>query len=364
MSLLSKLHDIDPTQFEIITGLLFVKMGYRISHTGKGPDGGVDLFVYKGIELEAIIQCKRFRTNVSEPVIRDLFGVMNHFGANKGFVVTTADFTSSAEEWSRGKNIELINGNRLVSLLTHFGLDTVIYRKNLFKHEPGDYWSKRSDTVYSYQINDSTRYDLVPFDGDIELSQNISSQEEVSAENNLALKRYRRQRTIESRRNTPPSPNTKVDSSPSSTALGRDDTVFERRVVFPARIGEYSNEPEYHVQNDTQNKPLKKSDDRRITSVVLYLFILGLLGAYTHSRFIQKENQNSNAISKSRLVYLNENNIEYQNHNLQRTLIKNSNNVQKNLVAFVLSKSCKMYKSDELEADSFFVLLLKMILSE
>lgn len=346
MSLLSKLHDIDPTQFEIITGLLFVKMGYCISHTGKGPDGGVDLFVYDGIELEAIIQCKRFRTNVSEPVVRDLFGVMNHFGAKKGFVVTTADFTNSAFEWSRGKMIELINGKKFVELLTDYGLERVIYRKDLLKHEPGDYWSKRSDTVFSSQIDDSTRYDLTPFVSNFEVSQH-SNRGRVESEKVIAMNRYRRQRAIESKRKKPSRSENQTSKSNNS-----DNTVFERRVIFPARKGEYSNEPDYQVQDTTRNSTLQKFTTKRTTSVGLFLFVVGLLAVYTHFNLNQNESHNRRTDSSSAFDYL-DGKTEGNSNQLFDTNSKIKGSVNsKESVAFVLSNSCKLY--NDLELTTFF----------
>lgn len=64
-----------------------------------------------------IIQCKRYSGSVGEPIIRDLYGVITSERANKGILMTTGHFTKSAIAFAEGKQIELIDGEKLDTLL-------------------------------------------------------------------------------------------------------------------------------------------------------------------------------------------------------------------------------------------------------
>ncbi len=63
----------------------------------------------------AVVQCKRYRGVVGEAVVRDLYGVMQHEKAPRGFLVTTGGISAAAGRWVRDKPIELIDGPRLAS---------------------------------------------------------------------------------------------------------------------------------------------------------------------------------------------------------------------------------------------------------
>jgi restriction system protein len=50
-------------------------------------------------------------------VVRALYGVMAARGAAGGFVVTSGQFTSDAKEFAAGRNVELIEGKQLLSMI-------------------------------------------------------------------------------------------------------------------------------------------------------------------------------------------------------------------------------------------------------
>lgn len=82
-----------------------------------GPDGGVDLVLRKGGERH-LVQCKQWRAlKVGVPVVRELYGAMAAMGAAGGFVVTSGQFTSEAQEFADGRNLHLIDGAKLRQLL-------------------------------------------------------------------------------------------------------------------------------------------------------------------------------------------------------------------------------------------------------
>ncbi|MBJ9989272.1 restriction endonuclease [Paenibacillus sp. S28] len=106
--------------FEKLIYNLFVKLGFRAQITKASGDGGIDIIAnYDGLLFKGkyLIQCKRWKGKVGEPEIRDLYGTVISENALKGILVTTSSFTRQAEEFSKGKNLELIDGAKLKELL-------------------------------------------------------------------------------------------------------------------------------------------------------------------------------------------------------------------------------------------------------
>lgn len=111
---------LDGIGFENLCKNLLENMGFEVFTTKKVGDGGIDLIAFNTQPLlsgKYIIQCKRYTGSVGEPVIRDLYGVVMSERANKGIVITTGYFTKSAIAFSENKPIELIDGDKLNSLL-------------------------------------------------------------------------------------------------------------------------------------------------------------------------------------------------------------------------------------------------------
>lgn len=114
----SALLDMSWREFEMLVGEAFRRRGYAVVETGgNGPDGGVDLVLRKGSELH-FVQCKQWKAyKVGVDVVRSLYGVMAAKGAAGGFVVTTGRFTADARAFGEGRNIELIAGERLLTMI-------------------------------------------------------------------------------------------------------------------------------------------------------------------------------------------------------------------------------------------------------
>jgi hypothetical protein len=104
---------MDPVDFENLIGQLFEDMGYKVKTTAVTGDEGVDLFLQKD-GIKEVVQCKRFKGNVGAPIVRDLYGAMIHFNAQKSYLVTTGRITQPARDWVAGKPIELIDGTELM----------------------------------------------------------------------------------------------------------------------------------------------------------------------------------------------------------------------------------------------------------
>jgi restriction system protein len=105
-------------QFEQLVGEGFRRQGYQVRETGQaGPDGGVDLVLRRDGELH-LVQCKQWRAQrVGVAVVRELYGAMAAQGAAGGFVVTSGRFTDEVKRFADGRNVQLIDGERLKALL-------------------------------------------------------------------------------------------------------------------------------------------------------------------------------------------------------------------------------------------------------
>ncbi|MGI6364436.1 MAG: restriction endonuclease [Bacillota bacterium] len=115
------LNNLDGQQFEELVGTLLKKMGFITELTSRTGDGGVDIVAYLETPLlkgKYLIQCKRWKGPVGEPVVRDLYGVVLSENANKGIIITNSSFTDKAIKFANGKNIELLDGSVLNKLLS------------------------------------------------------------------------------------------------------------------------------------------------------------------------------------------------------------------------------------------------------
>ncbi|MCC7091558.1 MAG: restriction endonuclease [Nitrosomonas sp.] len=112
------LHDISWKDFELLVGEVFRMRGFTvIENGGGGADEGIDLVLKKGGEV-FLVQCKQWRAyKVSVNVVRELLGVMITKGAVGGFVVTSGIFTSEAQSFAKGQNIELVDGSMLTAMI-------------------------------------------------------------------------------------------------------------------------------------------------------------------------------------------------------------------------------------------------------
>jgi HJR/Mrr/RecB family endonuclease len=108
---------LTPTEFEKAIERLYRSMGYKVTHSGKQGDHGVDLVVYHKNGEKWVVQCKQWKGQVGEPVVRDIYGAMHHAEAQGAAVVTTGSFSSKAMEWAEGKPIHLYDGEMLGKLL-------------------------------------------------------------------------------------------------------------------------------------------------------------------------------------------------------------------------------------------------------
>ena len=114
---LDSLQNMPPDQFTHLIASFFEQMGYRTWAIDGSYDHGVDVLVYDGQGEKWVVQCKRYRGTVGEPVMRDLLGTMLHERASKAFLMTTGNLSQKAREWVADKPITVYEGEGLVRLV-------------------------------------------------------------------------------------------------------------------------------------------------------------------------------------------------------------------------------------------------------
>jgi len=116
---LDELRSLDPIAFERFISQLFERMGYEVQSTSKTGDEGVDLILRKE-GRSAIVQCKRYKGSVGQPVVRDLYGAMIHSRADEAYLITTGTISLPAQQWAADKPIHLVDGIELVRWVETF----------------------------------------------------------------------------------------------------------------------------------------------------------------------------------------------------------------------------------------------------
>lgn len=113
----AQLAALTPEQFERWCAARLEAMAYRVTNVAGQGDHGVDLIAAKDGE-KVVVQCKRYTgaRQVGEPQVRDLYGAMHHYEANRAIVITAGTFTDQARAWVQEKAIELWDIDRLAQI--------------------------------------------------------------------------------------------------------------------------------------------------------------------------------------------------------------------------------------------------------
>lgn len=121
----------------------FAKRGGEVKITQASSDGGVDAVAFDPDPItggKIVIQAKRYTRTVGVNAVRDLYGTMQHEGASRGILITTADYGPDAYGFASGKPITLFTGANLLHLLEKHGyaakIDLQEARKVLSLREP------------------------------------------------------------------------------------------------------------------------------------------------------------------------------------------------------------------------------------
>ena len=130
-----------PSEFEELIQLLLVAMGFEMVELTKlSGDGGIDvrgtLVVGGVINIKMAVQVKKWKlkNNITAPVVQQVRGSL---GAHEqGLIITTSNFSRGAiKEASQSDKapIALIDGERLVSLLTGHDIGVICTTPRLFE---------------------------------------------------------------------------------------------------------------------------------------------------------------------------------------------------------------------------------------
>lgn len=119
---------MDWEEFEHLIREVFEKEfnqdGAEVKITRASRDGGVDAVVFDPDPLRGgkiVIQAKRYTNTVGLSAVRDLYGTVVNEGANKGILVTTADYGPDAYGFAKDKPLTLLNGSNLLHMLEKHG---------------------------------------------------------------------------------------------------------------------------------------------------------------------------------------------------------------------------------------------------
>ena len=115
---LDRIRELNWREFELLLSEAFRRKGYSVEHVGdSGPDGGIDLRLFKSGET-TLVQCKHWRHDqVGVKIVRELLGVVTSEKASGGIVVTSGDFTEDAKAFARNNPVKLIGRDMLVPLI-------------------------------------------------------------------------------------------------------------------------------------------------------------------------------------------------------------------------------------------------------
>jgi len=115
---LESLRRLSPSEFEEYIGELFEELGYRrVNIRGGTGDQGIDILAEKDGERVAI-QCKRYKGLVGPHEVRALIGAMQLNEAQRGLLVTTGTFSIQAERMVGEAQIQKIDGNGLIEVIS------------------------------------------------------------------------------------------------------------------------------------------------------------------------------------------------------------------------------------------------------
>lgn len=133
---------MDWSDFEHLIRELFEKefasRGGDVKITQASSDGGVDAVAFDPDPItggKIVIQAKRYTRTVGVSAVRDLYGTVQHEGASRGILISTADYGPDAHQFAAGKPLSLFSGSHLLHLLHKHGynakIDLVQARKDL-----------------------------------------------------------------------------------------------------------------------------------------------------------------------------------------------------------------------------------------
>jgi restriction system protein len=88
-----------------------------LENKAAGADGGVDLWLRKDGN-RYLVQCKQWRSQkVGVSVVREMYGLVSAHNAAGAIIITSGIFTQEARAFAKGKSLDLVEGQQLVSMI-------------------------------------------------------------------------------------------------------------------------------------------------------------------------------------------------------------------------------------------------------
>ncbi len=116
-STLEDLRSLSPADFEELVAETYRAQGHRVQVVGGTGDHGIDLIVRSQRGETWLVQCKRYRGKIGEPIIRDFYGALKASDADGGAVITTGTISDAARLWAEGKPIKLYDGEQFIKIV-------------------------------------------------------------------------------------------------------------------------------------------------------------------------------------------------------------------------------------------------------
>jgi Restriction endonuclease len=114
---LEEIRSLSPSDFEEMVADTYRTQGNTVQVVGGTGDHGIDLIVRSRAGNTYLVQCKRYRGKVGEPVVRDFYGTLRASDANGGAIITTGTITDAARLWAEGKPIHLYDGDQFLKVV-------------------------------------------------------------------------------------------------------------------------------------------------------------------------------------------------------------------------------------------------------
>ncbi len=106
---------LDGYAFERATAEVLQRHQFNPRVTPGSGDGGIDIEVTRN-GLKGVVQCKAHTACVGPHVVRDLYGVIHHCGAEFGIIVSRGGFSRGAIDFARDKPILFLAVSDLIAM--------------------------------------------------------------------------------------------------------------------------------------------------------------------------------------------------------------------------------------------------------
>lgn len=108
---------LTPSEFEELVANTYRDQGHQVDVVGSRGDHGIDLIIHTRKGETWLVQCKKYRGKVGEPVVRDFYGTLRASEATEGAIITTGQITDQARLWAEGKPLHLYDGHQFLKII-------------------------------------------------------------------------------------------------------------------------------------------------------------------------------------------------------------------------------------------------------